>query len=224
MTDHSTTDSNSTPAPNNHPSFACPECGCHRGRCLKTRHIKFRGIHFIMRVRRCDYCGFHFKSKEITVPDEEAPRQQKDYRKDLAERKALSSSQENEDEKPPPTEPPTKKPFVIKLKGETIKRSSKQKNEATTKPPSHITKDLPAYSPEPKYSVDDLEQELEQQRAAPVYEPVIDPDNPPPERPPHNRATKKGRSPKHKLSSPRRIVKPGTPEESSSIFPPVDPV
>lgn len=56
--------------------FACPECACRRGRCLETRRVTFRGVHFIMRVRQCDNCGFHFRSKEVTVPDEDAPRPQ----------------------------------------------------------------------------------------------------------------------------------------------------
>ncbi len=54
-------------------SLQCSSCGCKESKVLETRTIKLRGNVFKIRIRECRHCGLPFRTKEVTVPDEDAP-------------------------------------------------------------------------------------------------------------------------------------------------------
>lgn len=55
-------------------ALECPVCGCKVGRCIDTRVITFRGVTFKRRKRVCHHCQYQYTTKEMTIPDDEAPK------------------------------------------------------------------------------------------------------------------------------------------------------
>lgn len=54
-------------------SLQCPQCWCKESRVQETRRVQLAGHVFTIRVRICRHCELPFRTKEVTVADEEAP-------------------------------------------------------------------------------------------------------------------------------------------------------
>lgn len=112
-------------------NFHCPSCGCRRASTVETRKTEFRGCFFIMRVRHCEYCGYHYRTKEVTVNDDEAPRKQfpsVQKKWDTGTNPDLDEDIERQKKEPPrelvPGDEPPPRPKVFKKKPGRKKKGS----------------------------------------------------------------------------------------------------
>lgn len=125
-------------------NFQCPACGCRRASTLETRRTEFRGHFFVMRVRLCEYCGYHYRTKEVTVQEDEAPRKQRSSPQEkwdggpifatketpLADASQLDEDIERQKQEPPREfipgeEPPPRKKAILKKTGRRKKGEPK---------------------------------------------------------------------------------------------------